>query len=323
MSANFDALTVIAVVDLLRANPEGVPLAELAERFQLTPDEMRDVLWHIWTLAVKDETGYDDPATMFEFDATAFDEDWIVLTHDPARTAPVRYTATEQATVTLGLEILRAGATRSERAHIDPLLAKLRGTEPAVPAASRTADPREAQLTAAIDAGRRVRIRYRAEDGDGMHWRTVEPLRLVNHGASSYLNAWCRLREGLRWFRLDRIHDLELTDEPSDAHTEAERDRPLEVHGRGLTRVELLVAPAARSALTPYVRGRLPRPDAAGFTRVTVPLRSWRVAARLVGENPGSVTVLGPAEVRDAVREWARAARAKLEIADTESSDRA
>lgn len=312
MSRSVDALTVIAVIDLLRAHPEGVELSELARRFQVPEEDMSEILWTIWTLGVRDETGYDDPVGMFDFDADAFADDWIVLTHDPVRTAPVRYTAAEQATVVLGLEVLRAGATDAEREHIDPLLANLRGGAAGSPAASWTDDPNDDALADAIRERRRVRLLYRPEEADGAEWRTVEPLRLENRGASTYLNAWCCRREGLRWFRLDRIQALEPTDDPADPHTEAERDRELAVAGRGLVKVELRVGAGARTAIEPYAAGRMPKPDAAGRIRVTVPLRSWRIAARLVGENAGEVVVLGPPEVRDAVHRWALDARASL-----------
>ena len=336
MSVKVDALTVLAIIDLLRAHPEGVGLDDLARRFDYSTEDMRSLIFEIWTLGVKDETGYDDPGGMFEFDSDAFEEeDWIVLTHDPVRTTPVRYTPSEHATVLLGLEVLRASATVTERPHIDAVIAKLRGESdavglatdaelseqlPATPAASRHDDPFELALDRAIREHLRVRIQYRSEHGASADWRTIEPLRIVTQGASSYVNAWCRTRDEMRWFRLDRIRDLEATDETADPHTEEERERALDVRGRNLTDVELLVGAAAWPSVRPYFKGkRIPEPGADGYRRVKTALVSWRIAARLVAENAGEVTVLSPQHVRDAVVAWAGEARAALDETPADS----
>jgi predicted DNA-binding transcriptional regulator YafY len=43
--------------------------------------------------------------------------------------------------------------------------------------------------------------------------RAVEPLGLARGGEHWYLVAWCRLRDGVREFRLDRVHQVARTDE--------------------------------------------------------------------------------------------------------------
>jgi predicted DNA-binding transcriptional regulator YafY len=64
----------------------------------------------------------------------------------------------------------------------------------------------------AIIDRRVVRLRY--TDKDGQHTdRVVEPLAVVAVGSSWYLSAWCRLRDDVRAFRLDRIRDAFLTRE--------------------------------------------------------------------------------------------------------------
>ena len=71
---------------------------------------------------------------------------------------------------------------------------------------------------------------YHAFRRDQAEPREVEPIRLVHISDAWYLAAYCRLRQGPRLFRLDRIDRLELLDErftPDARHarpTRYERD---------------------------------------------------------------------------------------------------
>jgi predicted DNA-binding transcriptional regulator YafY len=57
-----------------------------------------------------------------------------------------------------------------------------------------------------------LRIRYRAADGRESN-REVEPLGYIGKGQDWYLVAWCRLREGIRAFRGDRVLEAVATGE--------------------------------------------------------------------------------------------------------------
>jgi predicted DNA-binding transcriptional regulator YafY len=57
-----------------------------------------------------------------------------------------------------------------------------------------------------------LRLRYRDRDGDET-LRDVEPLGCIGRDGHWYLIAWCRLREGVRAFRGDRILAAEATGE--------------------------------------------------------------------------------------------------------------
>jgi predicted DNA-binding transcriptional regulator YafY len=55
-------------------------------------------------------------------------------------------------------------------------------------------------------------IRYRDSQGTESA-RRVEPVILAHAGGLWYLIAWCRSREAIRWFRLDRVERADLTSE--------------------------------------------------------------------------------------------------------------
>jgi predicted DNA-binding transcriptional regulator YafY len=77
--------------------------------------------------------------------------------------------------------------------------------------ATRTAEVRRS-VEQALAAGRVVVIDY-CDGQNRWSQRAVEPQLLVRDGSSEFLVAWCRAREALRWFRADRISEVQLTDE--------------------------------------------------------------------------------------------------------------
>lgn len=69
-----------------------------------------------------------------------------------------------------------------------------------------------AEFAAALRSDRVVRLRY--QDGTGAESvRDVEPLGSISKDGQWYLVAWCRLRDGVRAFRADRMRSIEVTDE--------------------------------------------------------------------------------------------------------------
>ncbi|SKC36338.1 helix-turn-helix transcriptional regulator [Okibacterium fritillariae] len=73
-------------------------------------------------------------------------------------------------------------------------------------------------LAAALHTGQVLRISYTDRDG-GTTERDVEPMGFVGKGDNWYLIAWCRLRDGLRAFRGDRIADAEPLTERAPRRT--------------------------------------------------------------------------------------------------------
>ncbi len=116
-------------------------------------------------------------------------------------------------------------------------------------------------VRAAVEEGvahRRVLVlRYR--DGDGAaSRREVEPQLLVRTADHEYLVAWCRAREAVRWFRLDRVEFAELTSEAAPRRPVAAfgappaGDHPTHPAGRALRNRE----PVSRPRLTVLPGGK-------------------------------------------------------------------
>ena len=72
-------------------------------------------------------------------------------------------------------------------------------------------------LREAVRRRRVVRLTYRSASKARTTVRDVEPWSLVGSSGAWYLRGWCRSAVGHRDFRLDRIAELEILDEPAPA----------------------------------------------------------------------------------------------------------
>jgi proteasome accessory factor C len=72
-----------------------------------------------------------------------------------------------------------------------------------------------ADVDRAIAERRRLWLRYYSPARDELTEREVDPIRLFAVG-HTYVEAWCRLSEARRTFRLDRVAEIKLLDAPAD-----------------------------------------------------------------------------------------------------------
>lgn len=157
------------------------------------------------------------------------------------RLAPVAFTR-EEATALLAAEKLAARLTDPDTArHATSAMDKVRSVLPPVDrdhleeasplvevlapdSTPQTVDapPVYRDLLAAVAARRVVRLRYRSGDGE-VRPRDVEPIGLYFQ-RRWYLAAFCRLRDGVRTFRLDGVEAADVVDETYRPRYETLRD---------------------------------------------------------------------------------------------------
>ncbi|SNR53134.1 helix-turn-helix transcriptional regulator [Blastococcus mobilis] len=77
----------------------------------------------------------------------------------------------------------------------------------------------------AVTRSRVLVLRYRDSRGSASR-RQVEPVLLARSGRHWFLVAWCRERQALRWFRVDRIESAEITDETAPRRDVTDLGRP-------------------------------------------------------------------------------------------------
>ncbi|MFJ2161893.1 helix-turn-helix transcriptional regulator [Streptomyces sp. NPDC087856] len=167
-----------------------------------------------------------------------------------------------------------------------------------------------ADVDRAISERRRLWIRYYSPARDELSEREIDPIRLVSVG-HTYVEAWCRRSEARRTFRLDRVAEIKILDEPS---------APPEIELRDLS--EALVQPAAEDPEVVVEVGPGGRwvaeyyphdsadelPD--GGLRITLrtpdPTSLRRLALRLGGDG----RIVSPSDLADSARRAAREALA-------------
>ncbi|MEU7136251.1 WYL domain-containing protein [Streptomyces sp. NPDC046261] len=167
-----------------------------------------------------------------------------------------------------------------------------------------------ADVDRAISERRRVWLRYYSPARDELTEREVDPIRLFAVG-HTYMEAWCRLSEARRTFRLDRVAEIRILDEPSDPPPVELRDL-----SEGLVQpaaedpeVVIEVGPGGRWVAEYYPHDRAEElPD--GGLRITLrtpdPASLRRLALRLGRDG----RIAAPAQVADSARDAAREALA-------------
>ncbi|WP_326691838.1 MULTISPECIES: WYL domain-containing protein [unclassified Streptomyces] len=167
-----------------------------------------------------------------------------------------------------------------------------------------------ADVDRAIAERRRLWLRYYSPARDELTEREVDPIRLFAVG-HTYVEAWCRLSEARRTFRLDRVAEIKLLDERSDPPPIEPRDlsaglvQPSEEDPE----VVIEVGPGGRWVAEYYPYDSAEElPD--GGLRITLrtpdPASLRRLGLRL--GRDGRITA--PAELADSARDAARRALA-------------
>jgi proteasome accessory factor C len=308
---------LLALVPYLIARP-GIPVDEAAGDFGVTPKQLRKDLELLWMCGLP---GY-GPGDLIDL---SFEGDTITVTYDAGMRRPLRLTAAEATSLLVALRALAdtpgvvdTDAVRRSLAKIESAVGQAQPAGVVVGLAMRETESTERTRQVVVEAlhhRRALRIRYYTASRDEITDRTVDPMRMLLVEGRSYLEAWCRLAENVRLFRLDRIDEVTELAEPAAPPPHAQ---PHDV-SEGLFRPEpdqceavLVLTPDARWIAEYYPVEELTELDE-GRARVRMRYTdiSWMV--RLVLAQAGEVLVEQPAELADAVMSHARKALARTD----------
>jgi len=291
---------------------QAVGLAETAATFGMTERELIDDLNLAWCVELKSPEPY-CPIDL------SYEDGLVTISQAESIARPLRLAADEASALLVALRMLAEAGGDGDA--VTRLVAKIEDAAGASAAASsqvtiQIEPPNGPGVPAAVDAalaaGKRVHLRYYVPGRDEATDRDVDPIKLLVFEGRTYLRGWCRLAEGVRTFRLDRVLDVEVLDLPAEVHEEEESfdvDGGLFRPSEADVRAELELAADARWVAEYYP---CESKTELGEGRLRVVLRtpdtSWvrRLALRL-GEE---ARVTAPAELAKEVRAAASAALA-------------
>jgi proteasome accessory factor C len=314
---------LLNLVPYLLARP-GIPVAEAAADLGVSERQLRDDLELLWVCGLP---GY-GPGDLIDM---AFDGDRVTVTYDAGIDRPLRLTHDEALALIVALRMLAqvpggrgwlAGeggqAPRDSREAVERALAKIEsaagdaaaGLPVAVRLPGTAGAERVAQLQAAVQRRRALRMTYYTATRDELTERVVDPMRVLLVGGHVYLEAWCRRAEAVRMFRADRIDECTELDEPANPPADA---RPADVStgvftpSPDLPLVTLRVGRWARW-ITEYYPCESVLEESTDWWLVTLRASDLAWARRLVLGLGPEASVVSPPELVAAVRQEAHAA---------------
>ncbi|MEU4063082.1 WYL domain-containing protein [Streptomyces wedmorensis] len=304
---------MLSLVTYLRERP-GAHVADVARAFGITEDELISDL-DVLPMCGTSFRGGD----LLDID-TDGDRIWWHNPDDVA--APLRLAADEATALLVAARAVATlpGLRESDREALLRATAKLEAAAgEAAGASSRLSVTFEseggvfAEVDRAISERRRLWVRYYSPARDELTEREVDPIRLFAVG-HTYMEAWCRLSEARRTFRLDRVVEIRILDEHA-----APPELELRDLSEGLVHpsaddpeVVVEVGPGGRWVAEYYPHDRADElPD--GGLRITLrtpdPASLRRLALRLGSDG----RIVAPAELADSARTAAAAALAAYE----------
>lgn len=157
---------------------------------------------------------------------------------------------------------------------------------------------------------RRIRMQYHSRSQTEAGPREFDPYAIVHRWGWWYAIGYCRLREAVRTFRVDRIEELALLEQGFDVPAEFDIHAYLEQEqaARPGFPVTMRFAPQVAAMAREYAIGWEAveqQPDGALVVTMMAPDLMW-AASNALAYGP-AVTVLEPEEVRRTVQEWAQA----------------
>jgi proteasome accessory factor C len=202
-----------------------VGLAETAAAFGVSERELVDDLNLLWCVELRAP----DPYCPIDL---SYEGGEIVVSQAESIARPLRLAVDEASALLVALRMLAEVPGQQDTSALSRLIAKLEDAAGEAAAASAQVavqvantgaetDGLAARIRAAIDAGRRLHLRYYVPGRDEATERDVDPMRLLVVEGRPYLECWCLRAEAMRTFRLDRVLALDVLDVPASPPPEA------------------------------------------------------------------------------------------------------
>lgn len=300
---------LLAMVPYLLAH-QGIAVNEAAAAFDITTKQLLADLNVVWMCGLPGGM----PDDLIEIDMDAVEGQGVIyLTNADYLSRPLRFTRDEAVALVVALQAIREMATGEFKAAAETAAAKLSAItgqdDPVWLAVSTGDDLVRAELSAAIEAQRRVQLTYDGATRGQTTRPVVDPAEIAMRDSVAYLQAWSLDRRAWRTYRLDRIVEVTDSAQPSDQHGPAPA-LPDGWFDSSDGQVVLVLTPQASWVVDYYLVDDVQRlPDGSLSARFTVAEPAWLEALLLrLGDQ---VRQLSPPQ---AGRSAAQAAAAAIAI---------
>ncbi len=205
----------------------------------------------------------------------------VSIAFDAGIERPVRLTADEAVALTVALRAFADLPGLVDGDAVYSALAKLEQagaqTADAVRVVAADAAPALGAVRQAVDESRQVWMRYYTASRDALTERIVDPIRLLVTDGHAYLEGYCHRADAVRHFRIDRIEEIRVLDEPAQGQLWVDSDIPEKMFHPDpqIPPVTLRLAPSARW-VAEYYQTEDPEElvDAGGSTGLRIRLRA-------------------------------------------------
>jgi proteasome accessory factor C len=289
-----------------------VSVAEAADTFGRHPDDITKAVELIACSGIPGDTSAYLHADLFDIDWDLFvDEGIIRFENTIVIDSQPGFSAREMSALIAGLQYVAQHPAWAGRRDVTELLEKLSVTTPTLVVKSAAPLATIDQLTSAIEQTTQVVMSYVNKRGERIT-RTVDPIAVDARDEVWFLRAWCHTRQALRTFRVDRIETVDVTTSPASRHDDLLSPEQWSVFspsdGDLVATIEF--SPQALPLVAEYV-DRHSTPEKSGDVFVArVPFAHVESLTRFVSKHPGLVKVVGPAEEKNHVKQWASSALA-------------
>lgn len=204
---------LLALVPYLQARP-GIEVGQAAADFGVSEAQLRKDLTLLWMCGLPGH----GPGDLIDL---SFEGNSVSVIFDAGMSRPLRLTAEEALALVVALRTLAETPGLADSGAVQRALAKVEAAAGGAVDGSTVAvalDHNQRLLPVlyrAVAEQRALRLRYYSASRDETGERTIDPVRVFEADNRTYLEAWCRQAEGMRVFRLDRMEDVTLLDEPA------------------------------------------------------------------------------------------------------------
>ena len=297
----------LALVPYLLQN-SPVTVEDAAQKFRISPAEMRDLVRKLSNLGIPGTEGFYLPNDLFEINFDLFEtQDTIDLINAVGIDATPKFSGTEAATLVAGLQFISGIVASEERESVTALIHKISLGASAQPSDIFVATPEPPPgfdgIRSAFSLKKQMSFGYRNAQGEA-EVRTVSPLRLDLVGDTWYLRGWCHVRNALRTFRLDRMDDVSVTtlDIAAEYTTLTLPEALFDARDTDLA-VVVRLAENALPLIAEY-RPTVHNAASGGDVLATIHFAHLANVAKLVSRYPGILTVVEPAEAIAVVAQY-------------------